>query len=169
MFAADITFFCVRYQSNSLSLQDLTDLFALFGLDRVHGTPAGTAATAAATTATGGGAVAAGTVNNNHHPHGAHTTLSAAERFILRDKDIRVVSESFSSGAEALAGVDEAETDAMKDNVPLAIDFGTLSLGEVRRVRLNITNPNPRDIRIIRISSNLPSVTIKVCGFCVVC
>ena len=41
------------------------------------------------------------------------------------------------------------------------LDFGTLSLLEVRRARINVTNLNPRDIKLHRFTSDIPSLNVK--------
>lgn len=47
-------------------------------------------------------------------------------------------------------------------NTSTTVDLGPLSTREVRLVRLNVTNPNPRDVALVRVSSSLPSVVARV-------
>jgi hypothetical protein len=48
-----------------------------------------------------------------------------------------------------------------KNGKSTLLDFGMLTVMDSRRMRLNITNLNPRDIKLHRFTSDLPSVRVK--------
>lgn len=62
---------------------------------------------------------------------------------------------------DAETAADDIVTLTERPNQVSVLDFGTLTVNELRGVRINITNMNPRDIKLHRFTSDIPSLKVK--------